>query len=594
MSAELPAGQAFKSPGHKTDTVEQDNQDAGRFVLVLAGILICSAVAYFSLALNWPKFSRAEVFFAECVREMFQADNLVTPLYHGAPFFDKPILAYWFIAASYQIAGISHFSARVPSVLMGLGTIALTAFAGRRLFGAGSGILSAAILSSSLMFVSFACLCMSDMSLVFFDTASLSLLFLSLASDKRRSILLYLGSLSMGMAFLTKGPVGIVLPALSFAIFLSYSKQWHKIHWLRHVLPCTLILLGAGVPWFMAAFRQNGAGALSYFFIHENLQRFAGSTYDTHRPLWFMVQSLVVGMLPWSCLLPFAFVNLVRIRRTQKGLSEPTQPEATGSILYNHVYLWLWIVVVIGFFSLSRGKIDYYALPAYPAVAILTGNYLSAACRQKSRIASYSAGLISFLMFAGGLFLAFALPGVFAREGIGGWPIMPGIVLGSACLMFYFCLKRRFSGTFIMLSITISLLALAFSCQIYPWITSKQAVLKFIPYIRTLALDGRVGVHINLQNWIDEITFQTDREPMRIDKPRMAERFLQSSCPCLLLIEENDYGELSLQVRQNCHILAASAFIPRSLNPIYFIHKGQKLADNTTLLLVANFRAGAR
>ena len=45
MSAELPAGQAFKSPGHKTDTVEQDNQDAGRFVLVLAGILICSAVA---------------------------------------------------------------------------------------------------------------------------------------------------------------------------------------------------------------------------------------------------------------------------------------------------------------------------------------------------------------------------------------------------------------------------------------------------------------------------------------------------------------------------------------------------------------------
>jgi 4-amino-4-deoxy-L-arabinose transferase-like glycosyltransferase len=584
MSAELPAGQPFNPINNSPAEPEPESQSRQHFLKALSLVLLLSAAAYLSLAFNWPKFSRAEVFFAECVREMFQADNLVTPLYHGTPFFDKPILAYWFIAASYQIGGINHFAARLPSVILACATVALTALSGRRLFGAGAGVLAGCVLASSFMFMSFASLCMSDMNLVFFDTASLSLLYLALVHEKQRSILLYLGSLSMGLAFLTKGPVGIILPALSFAVYLSYSKQWRKIQLARDVLPCTLILLGAGVPWFMAAFRQNGAGALSYFFIHENLQRFVGSTYDTHRPIWFMVQSLASGMLPWSVFLPFAFLDSLKLA----GKRQKDGPSCRQDPADNHVYLWIWIAVVIGFFSLSRGKIDYYALPAYPAAAILIGNYLNGACLRKAKPAIVTGWLVAVLMLVAGLSGVIFLPATFVREKIALWPVLPAILLASSAFSLYFAWRAQTSRVFLTLFVLISLLAVSFSFQIYPWITGKQAVLKYVPYIQNLRQDERVGVYTSLQNWIDEITFQTDREPIKIDRIKMAEQFLKGKSACLLLIQEDDFKLLSAAARQSCSVIASNAFIPRSLNPVYLIGKGQKLAQNSNLLLIAN------
>lgn len=585
MTSSLKTNPALKQTGELLTAAYKRlrTEESTLFAVVLVGVVVLAAAAYLSLAYNWPKFSRAEVFFAECVREMFQSDNMVTPLYHGTPFFDKPILAYWFIAASYKIAGISHFAARIPSVLTALGSVLLTAFAGRHLFSARCGALAAAVLASSLMFMSFANLCMSDMNLVFFDTLSLGLLYVSLGNDKRRSILLYLASLSMGLAFLTKGPVGIVLPAVSFALYLSLTRQWNKIDLLKHVLPCSLILAGAGVPWFMAAYRQNGAGALSYFFIHENLERFAGKTYDTHRPIWFMTVSLVSGMLPWSVFIPAALTDSFKAIRRTSGHNFAAESSAN-----KHIYLLLWTAIVIGFFSVSRGKIDYYALPAYPAVAILIGNYLTAACDHKTKFAASFAWIFSVLLWLAGIGSFFILPGMFPQEGMSAWLSLPMVLLCCGAAMLICTYNKEYRKTYKMLFVSLSLLAVAFSWQIYPWITSKQAVLKYIPYITALPPDARVGVYTNLQNWIDEITFQTDCEPMKIESIKMAEQFMKGKSPCLLLIQESDYKQMSEFARNNYRVLGSNAFIPRSLNPVYFISKGEKLGDKTRLMLLSN------
>ncbi|MBX9724989.1 MAG: glycosyltransferase family 39 protein, partial [Candidatus Obscuribacterales bacterium] len=543
MSVKTNATPSMKQTGEKLSSAYQKlsanylkkADESAKFNIVLVGIIVLAAAAYLSLAYNWPKFSRAEVFFAECVREMFQADNLITPLYHGTPFFDKPILAYWFIALTYKIAGISHFTARIPSVIAALGTVAITAFAGRSLYGARAGTLAAAVLASSLMFISFANLCMSDMNLVFFDTVSLGLLFASLQNEKRRSILLYFAALSMGMAFITKGPVGIVLPSISFAAFLSITKQWKKIELVKHVIPCAIILAGAGVPWFMAAFRQNGAGALSYFFIHENLERFTGSTYDTHRPIWFMVVSFLSGMLPWSLFIPFALKDSIAVMK--KGWDNI---QASGQL-----YCWLWIAVLLGFFSFSRGKIDYYALPVYPAAAIIIGNYLSNACDNKNKVASILGWVSSSVIFVAGIASLFILPGMFGSESVSSYFGIPAVLLSCGLAMLYCSFKADFRKTYKLLFVSICLASVAFSFEIYPWISSKQAVLKYIPYIRNLPADARVGVYTSLQNWIDEITFQTNTEPMKIESPKMAEQFLKATCPSVLLIQENEYNQMS-------------------------------------------------
>ena len=587
-------------------------EEGAKFGIVVWGILFLAAVAYLSLAYNWPKFSRAEVFFAECVREMFEADNFVTPLYHGTPFFDKPILVYWFIASSYVIGGISHFTARIPSIVMALGTVFLTALAGRNLYGARSGAMAAAVLASSLMFISFSNLCMSDMSLVFFDTLSLILLYASMQEEKKRSVLLYWASLSMGLAFLVKGPVGIVLPGVSFAAYLTITKQWNKIQLLRHLLPCALILAGAGIPWFMAAYRQNGAGALSYFFIHENLERFAGSTYDTHRPIWFMVVSLFSGMLPWSVFIPFCAADFWKTLRLTNNANKPSSACDTGvattgaatdvrgasrapvanaesiEIRNKQIYLWLWTAVVIGFFSCSRGKIDYYALPVYPAMAILIGSYLTRACDQKTTVATFFSWLASAVFVIAGAGAFFFLPKLFSGQDFTAWISLPCVLLVCGAIMFYCNKIEDLRKAYKMLCVSICLVAISFSFQFYPWISSKQAVLKYIPYIRNLSESGRVGVYTSLQNWIDEVAFQTGKEPMRIDSVKMAEQFMKAKLPCLLLIQEKEFEQMSPESKQSMRVIARNPFIPRSLNPVYFASKAATLGKQAQLLLVSN------
>src|SRR5215470_17141436 len=133
------------------------------FLWGLLFVLTLSAILYMVLSANWPKFSRAEVFFAECAREMLRYSNLVTPLYHGKPFFDKPILTYWLIMAAFKLLGVSHVIARVPSMLAALAAIAGTAVGTALIANGAAGLLAAMAVASSFMFLSFAALCMSDM-----------------------------------------------------------------------------------------------------------------------------------------------------------------------------------------------------------------------------------------------------------------------------------------------------------------------------------------------------------------------------------------------------------------------------------------------
>jgi 4-amino-4-deoxy-L-arabinose transferase-like glycosyltransferase len=115
-----------------------------RFWLPLLCIVALAGAMYATFAVSWVKFSRAEVFFSECAREMIAQNNLVTPLYHNQPFFDKPIWAYWLIISMFKTFGVSHWAARVPSIIASICTIALTAFTTRWVAttcsaGAGAG-----------------------------------------------------------------------------------------------------------------------------------------------------------------------------------------------------------------------------------------------------------------------------------------------------------------------------------------------------------------------------------------------------------------------------------------------------------------------
>ena len=166
-----------------------------------------------------------------------------------------------------------------------------------------------------------------------------------------------------GLGFATKGPIALLVPGLA-VLLLSWENRGRPV-------PCGggPLALGAlafallGLGWFALVYRELGPGPLVAFFFRENLERFAGDAYDVGRPFWFYPPAYLAEGLPWSPLAPIALWRLLRSRE--------------GDEAHRTRFLALWAALVLVLLSLSRGKIDYYLLPIYPAVSLVIGRYLA-------------------------------------------------------------------------------------------------------------------------------------------------------------------------------------------------------------------------
>ncbi len=576
--------QTVLRPSRPQTTSEPQHRAAGfsivrnrDFLIGLSLIVLLTGVLYTTIAVCWPKFSRAEVFFAECAREMLKTSNLVTPLYHGKPFFDKPILVYWLILGTFKTIGITHLAARIPSIIAALLTITTTAVSTALIAGTLPGLLSAMLLGSAFMFFSFAALCMSDMLLTLFDATTLSFLYAGTLSQKRRFAFWWLAAASMGLAFLTKGPVGLVLPAVSFLIYLALTKQ------LKLIKPQHVVVGGitAGIlasPWFLAAYHANGMGAMQYFFLHENLERFAGSTYDSRRPIWFMFLSLFTGFLPWSVFLPLSLIG--SIKKFRAGLAAP---EARIEL-----FLWLWVATVILFFSCSRGKIDYYALPTYPAAAALVSIYLGRWVNRQERPVITAGWGLSVCFIAAGFIAGYFLQRIVQDTTPTQWLLMPS-ALGLAGLLIALSMYHKQYFRSLALAFTgVCLAAIGFSLQILPSIVTMQPVLSYVSIIKNSSPDTRIGIHRTIDSWIDEVTFQTGREPVKLQDRQAMEKFLADPAPALVIVPKDKLTELPASLVARLRVIDSRPFISHSLNPGFAIKNNGKLTDNVPLLIVSN------
>jgi 4-amino-4-deoxy-L-arabinose transferase-like glycosyltransferase len=290
-----------------------------------------------------------------------RADWLV-PYYRGLPFFDKPALTYWLMALAFRAEGFHLAAARAVPAVAALGVLASTMGLGTLLFGRRSALFGAVVLSTSMAFVAFGRVAMSDMLLTFWSTLAVVLAVRAFRDGSSTCVVL-LGAV-LGLGFLTKGPVAVLFPGCALLLVLGQNRhrigRWPKPKALVAALGLAILI---GFSWFAAVYLRLGWGPLQYFFLRENLERFAGETYDSGRsPFFYLVTYLAEG-LPWSLFLPLA----LRRWRGARGQDR----EAQGLLL-------LWTGLMLVPLSLSRGKIDYYLLPLFPALSLLIGRFFAA------------------------------------------------------------------------------------------------------------------------------------------------------------------------------------------------------------------------
>ncbi|HVA00582.1 MAG TPA: glycosyltransferase family 39 protein [Terriglobia bacterium] len=295
---------------------------------------------------------------AEVAREMLVQGDWVVPHFDGFAYLDKPPVYFWLVAATFKLGGLSETTARFSSALAALGTMLLVWFLARRMFGDFTGLYAGIIFATSPLVVIFAREVIFDMTLTFFVTVAMVCYWLGEVSGQRRKLWDVLFFAAMGVATLTKGPVGFLLPILSIAAYQALRgslRSLKKLNWGLGVAT----FLAVALPWFIAVcFRHPDFPR--YAFWQESLQRFA--TGNSHRsgPLYYYLLIYVAGFLPWSFFLLYAVYS--RAKRWKDLRQKQYAPV---------LFLLSWAGVIFVFFTISQSKLPGYLLPAFIPLSIL-------------------------------------------------------------------------------------------------------------------------------------------------------------------------------------------------------------------------------
>jgi 4-amino-4-deoxy-L-arabinose transferase-like glycosyltransferase len=360
-----------------------------------AGLAALISLVWLTSLSGRPLFNPDEGRYAEIPREMLQSGDWVVPHLNGLAYIEKPPLQYWATAAAYRLFGVNEFSARLYMALTALAGAALAGFLAARLFGVEAGWRAAAILSAMFMFVVLGQLITLDMSLTFWMTVSLAGFLLGQVPGptQRRWMLLAWAGAACGV--LTKGLVAAAIPAAVLVIYSLWSRDfspWRKLH---PALGAPLFL-AITVPWHWLAARRLD-DFLQFFFVHEHFARYLTPSADRQEPWWFFGWVFLAGTVPWT---------VPALRVVISGWRAPASPGQFRPTLF----LWIWVIFICVFFSLSDSKLMPYILPVIPALAVLIASLPAAALKRDLLVTSILTTAVALALGAATFDLSALIP----------------------------------------------------------------------------------------------------------------------------------------------------------------------------------------
>ncbi len=293
------------------------------------------------------------------------------PMLAGEPFLEQPPLCVWSVAASYEVLGVSPGAARVPMALFGLLLLGVAFLLGERAGGPLAGFLSAAVLATTVRFVSKMHVVIPDVPLTLFVAAG-HLAFLA-ARDQwregRRPTAFALVGLAAGLAFLSKGPIGPILiagPALLATAVTDRPFLLRAALWTAAACGAGVALFG--VPWVLALARESGREAVRESLLGNSLGRFEGKqVYGHAAPFWYYLPVFPLSLLPWVLAVP----ALLR--------SGAASPEREGG---RARFLGLLALAGVLLLSIPSSKRAVYVLPLLPAACVPIAAWLADLARR--------------------------------------------------------------------------------------------------------------------------------------------------------------------------------------------------------------------
>ena len=348
--------------------------------------------------------------FFEISNAMAQSGDWLIPRLNGIVHFHKPPLTFWAVGSSLKLFGTSTWAGRLPVALASFLLLCCV-----RILKPDStwGTL---ILLTSLEYWFLSRLVLTDMFLALTVGTAMACYWRSRSSEDRKWNLAFW--FSLGLSFLTKGPVG---PAILALTLVGFHAVGGTVDWKRLLHPSgLLVFLATLLPWYTLAWWKYPK-LLSYLFFFQTVDRVATEVHGRGGPIWFYLPVILGGFFPWSASLWVTLPNAVR----------------RGDPLDR--FLLAWLLGPLLLFSLSGSKLPTYLLPLFPALALLTARAL-----EKSETARKVAVSCSVALGALALALLFLLSDKLPVELVPArdYLLGAGLTTGAAAVVGFVLIKQ--------------------------------------------------------------------------------------------------------------------------------------------------------
>ena len=333
-------------------------------------------------------------------KQMFQSGHYLELYLNGKDYLDKPPLLFWTACLSYKIFGIHDWTYRLPSVLcLALGIYSVYRYA--KIFYSERAAKLAALIMASCMA---AYVMTSDVRTDTMLTGWIMFSMWQLAEFNRSLKLknIFWGAVGVGLAMMTKGPIGLIIPVTAFAVEFAYKRQWQRFfrwQYLLAVLLIALILLPMSYGLYeqfdlhpeKVMYDRTGTSGLGFYYWTQSFGRITGaSSWNNNPDPFFLYHSFLWSFAPWCVFfIPALFTE---IKNKIVNIKKPDGSETMSVAGF---------VLILIFLSRSKYQLPHYTFAIHPLAAVITAKYIDGyfSANIKSRLFSIFNSLHLLLLF---------------------------------------------------------------------------------------------------------------------------------------------------------------------------------------------------
>jgi 4-amino-4-deoxy-L-arabinose transferase-like glycosyltransferase len=351
-------------------------------------LIVVSAIIFFIPFLGSVHlFDWDEINFAESAREMIVTGNFSRVQIDFHPFWEKPPLFFWMQVLSMKAFGINEFAARFPNAIIGILTLLLFYLLGKKLYDEKFGLIwSLSYLGSFLPHLYFKS-GIIDPFFNFFIFLGIVFLLYSIrhTGDKKGFKFALFAGISIGLATLTKGPVGLLVSGLSVLVYWITLKFKKITNW-KNILVFAVVCMIISSLWFGLEMINNGFWFLKEFIKYQ-ADLFLKPVAGHSGPLYYHFVVVFLGCFPISVLaLPVLFRKI-------------KVSDEKSSYFLKWMIILFWVVMIL--FTIVKTKIVHYSSLAYIPLSFLAATFIYEMVNEKAVLKKY---LVWILLITGTIF----------------------------------------------------------------------------------------------------------------------------------------------------------------------------------------------